>query len=43
VEYSKDGQKNTAAITARINLNDDGKIVTIRNMDDDGLLEKMKQ
>jgi hypothetical protein len=43
VEYSKDGQKNTAAISARINLNEDGKIVTIRNLDDDGLIEKMTQ
>jgi hypothetical protein len=41
VEYRKDGQKKTATITGRINLNDDGKIVTIRNMDDDGLLELM--
>ncbi|WP_335873042.1 hypothetical protein [Bacillus sp. 2205SS5-2] len=43
VEYRKDGEKNTATISARINLNDDGKIVTIRNMDDEGLLEIMKQ
>lgn len=43
VEYSKDDQLNTATITARINLNDEGKIVTIRNMDDDGLLEMMRQ
>jgi hypothetical protein len=43
VEYSKDGQKNTAVISARINLNDNGKIVTIRNLEDDGLIEKMKQ
>jgi hypothetical protein len=43
VEYRKDGQTDTATITARMNLNDDGKIVTIRNMNDDGLLEKMEQ
>ncbi|MGE6753779.1 hypothetical protein ACQKFO_10040 [Rossellomorea sp. NPDC071047] len=43
VDYMKDGQTNTATITARMNLNDDGKIVTIRNMNDDGLLEKMEQ
>ncbi|MGD6958334.1 hypothetical protein ACQCWA_11815 [Rossellomorea aquimaris] len=43
VEYRKDGQTDTAAITARINLHDDGKIVTIRNMNDDDLLENMKQ
>jgi len=43
VEYRKDGQTDTAMITARMNLNDDGKIVTIRNMNDDGLLEKMEQ
>ncbi|MEI5909320.1 hypothetical protein WAK64_19920 [Bacillus spongiae] len=42
VEYTKDNQKNTAIITARINLNENGKIVSIRNMDDDGLLEIMK-
>jgi hypothetical protein len=43
VEYRKDGQTDTAAITARINLDDDGKIVTIRNMNDDGLVEIMEQ
>jgi hypothetical protein len=43
VEYRKDGQTDTATITARMNLNDEGKIVTIRNKNDDGLLEKMEQ
>jgi hypothetical protein len=43
VEYEKDGQKNTAAVTARVNLNDEGEIVTIRNMDDGGLLEMLRQ
>jgi hypothetical protein len=43
VEYEKDGQKNTAAINARVNLNDEGEIVTIRNMDDGGLLEMLRQ
>jgi hypothetical protein len=43
VEYSKDGETNTATITGRVNLNDNGKISTIRNMDDDGLLEKMRK
>lgn len=42
VEYSKGGQKNTSTITGRINLNDNGKISVIRNMDDDGLLEKLR-
>lgn len=43
VEYSKDGQTDTATITARMNLNEDGKIVTIRNMNNDGLVDKMDQ
>ncbi len=43
VEYSKDSETNTATITGRVNLNDNGKISTIRNMDDDGLLEKMRK
>ncbi|UTE76627.1 MULTISPECIES: hypothetical protein [Rossellomorea] len=43
VEYSKDGETDTAKVSGRINLNDDGKIVTNRNMDDGGLLEKLNQ
>ncbi|TMU85824.1 hypothetical protein FGG79_11530 [Bacillus sp. BHET2] len=42
VEYSKDGETQTATVSGRMNLNDDGEIVTIRNMDDGGLIEKMK-
>jgi hypothetical protein len=43
VEYNKDGQTKTATVTGRINTNDKGKISTIRNIDDSGLLEKLKQ
>lgn len=42
VEYSKNGETNTATVKARMNLNEKGKIVTIRNMDDGGLLEQLK-
>lgn len=41
VEYSKNGETSTATVAARINLNEDGEIVSIRNMDVGGLLEKM--
>ncbi|WGG44517.1 hypothetical protein [Rossellomorea sp. DA94] len=43
VEYSKNGESSMAIVAARINLNEDGKIVSIRNMDVGGLLEKMNQ
>jgi hypothetical protein len=43
VEYEKNGESNTTTISGRMNLNDDGEIVTIRNMDDGGLLEKLNQ
>ncbi|MGG4170048.1 hypothetical protein ABEW00_21600 [Rossellomorea vietnamensis] len=43
VEYSKNGETSTATVAARINLNEDGKIVSTRNMDVDDLLEKMNQ
>ena len=43
VEYEKNGESNTTTVSGRMNLNDDGKIVTIRNMDDGGLLEKLSQ
>ncbi|PFG05403.1 hypothetical protein [Bacillus sp. es.034] len=43
VEYSKNGEPSTATVAARINLNEDGKIVSIRNMDVGGLLEKLNQ
>ncbi|MCR8848517.1 hypothetical protein NQ095_08895 [Rossellomorea sp. SC111] len=43
VEYSKDGETNTATISGRMNLNDDGEIVSIRNVKDGGLLKKLNQ
>ncbi len=42
VEYSKDGQTKTDTITGIMNLNDDGKIITIRNIHGFELIEKMK-
>ncbi|WP_257141000.1 hypothetical protein [Bacillus sp. AFS015802] len=43
MENSKNGETSTATVAARINLNEDGKIVSIRNMDVGGLLEKLNQ
>ena len=43
VEYSKDGETNNATVSGRMNLNEDGEIVSIRNMDDGGLLKKLNQ
>ncbi|MFZ3591813.1 hypothetical protein ACOI1C_22025 [Bacillus sp. DJP31] len=43
VEYSKDDQTNTATITGRININEDGKIVSIRNIHGFELLEELGQ
>jgi hypothetical protein len=43
VEYSKNSESSMAIVAARINLNEDRKIVSIRNMDVGGLLEKMNQ
>ena len=43
VEYTKDEQTNTANVTGIINLNENGKISVIRNLDDGGLLEKMQK
>lgn len=43
VEYSKYGQTNTATVTGVINLDENGKILLIRNMDDGGLYEKLNQ
>ena len=43
VEYSQDGETNTATVSGRMNLNDDGKIVSIRNVEDGGLLKKLNQ
>lgn len=43
VEYSKDGETNTATISGRMNLNDDGEIVSIRNVKDGELLKKLNQ
>jgi hypothetical protein len=43
VEYYKDGQINTATVTGVININNDGKISTIRNRNDDGLLVKLRE
>ncbi|MFC4620571.1 hypothetical protein ACFO4N_17915 [Camelliibacillus cellulosilyticus] len=37
VAYSKDGKTSTATVTGYINLNDNGKISAIRNIDDGGL------
>ncbi|MCG1020381.1 hypothetical protein [Sutcliffiella horikoshii] len=43
VEYNKDGQINTATVTGVININKEGKISSIRNKDDDGLLVKLRE
>ncbi|MBE4909133.1 hypothetical protein IMZ08_13780 [Bacillus luteolus] len=43
VNYSKNGKTNTATVTGRMNINDNGKISIIRNIDDGGLLEKLNQ
>ncbi|OIU66436.1 hypothetical protein [Rossellomorea aquimaris] len=43
VSYNKDEKNNTANVTGRINLNENGEISIIRNVDDGGLLEKLKQ
>ncbi|WP_406686624.1 hypothetical protein [Rossellomorea vietnamensis] len=43
VNYEKNGETNTTTVSGRMNLNDEGDIVTIRNMDDGGLLEKLNQ
>ncbi len=43
VDYNKDGKISTATVTGRINVNDNGKISIIRNIDDGGLLEKLNQ
>jgi hypothetical protein len=43
VEYNKGEETNTANVTGRINLNENGEISIIRNIDDGGLLEKLKQ
>jgi hypothetical protein len=43
VKYNKGEEKNTANVTGRINLNENGKISIIRNIDDGGLLEKLNQ
>ncbi|MBM6617786.1 hypothetical protein [Bacillus suaedaesalsae] len=43
VEYSKDDQTNTEIITGRINIDDNGKIVSIRNMNGFELIEHMKK
>ena len=42
VEYKKDDTASTATVTGIINMNDNGKISIIRNMDDGKLLEKMR-
>lgn len=41
VEYSKKGETNTATITGRINLDEDGKILSIREVRGFELLEEM--
>jgi hypothetical protein len=43
VKYSKDSQTNTATITGRINMNNDGKISIIRNVNGEELLENLRQ
>ncbi len=43
VKYNKDERTNTANVTGRINLNDNGEISIIRNIDDGGLLEALGQ
>ncbi|MCQ2009852.1 hypothetical protein NOM01_07510 [Sporolactobacillus sp. STSJ-5] len=40
VDYIKNGKTNTATIMGDINTTDDGKVVAINVIDDDGLLEK---
>ncbi|MBO8157267.1 MAG: hypothetical protein H0Z32_12490 [Bacillaceae bacterium] len=42
VEYSKNGQTNTTAVTGVLNLDEHGRILFIRNMDDGGLFEQLK-
>jgi len=42
VEYKKDNQTNTAVVAGIINMNDNGKISIVRDMDDGKLLEKMR-
>ncbi len=41
VEYSKDGEADTAQVTGRINANDQGKITVIR-FKDNALKEKLR-
>ncbi|BCB04038.1 hypothetical protein [Bacillus sp. KH172YL63] len=43
VEYSKGEDHHTAKVQGLINLNEEGKIVTIRSRDDGGLLEKLAE
>ena len=43
VQYTKDGQINTATVTGIMNISQNGKISIIRNKDDRELLEKMKR
>ncbi|MFD1737276.1 hypothetical protein ACFSCX_12000 [Bacillus salitolerans] len=43
VEYSKDGQTSTDTITGRINIDNEGKIVSIRNINGFELIQKMRE
>ena len=42
VEYHNDDQTNATTVTGIMNINDNGQISMIRNMDDGELLEKMR-
>lgn len=41
VEYSKEGETKTAAVTGYINMNDNGKISAIRDINDGGFAQNM--
>jgi hypothetical protein len=43
VHYSKSGKTNTATISGDINTTDDGKVVAINVIDDDGLFKLLTQ
>jgi hypothetical protein len=43
VEYSKKGETKTATVTGYINMNDNGKISAIRDINDGGLAQNLMQ
>ena len=43
VEYTKNDQTDTTSVTGTINMNEEGKITTIRNINDNGLLDSLRQ